>query len=1547
MKLFALIVLLLFYSSTILGQNFWGTNTISSTSNEAVDVEVDAAGNQYVAGYFSGATTFSATSFSISTNGNNDVYVSKYNASGDLIWVKKFGGTFSDKPTDLTIDGAGFIYVTGQYFGTVAFGSTVLTSTSGTKDIFIVKLDNSGNIIWAISQGGTGTENAFGITTDSQNNVLLTGQFLGSSVIAGQTLNSLFDPSLGAQNFDLFVSKYSSAGTSIWVKTGKAKNAEIGFAIDCDANDNVYITGQFSDTMVFTGVTIPNISYDVGFLTKLSPTGTLLWFNKFKAGGVEPLDLEVASNGQAVVSGDFWGTINYITNTSTTTFSNPYDKKIFVVKTLSNGEPVWSKTYGSRNEISSRSISVDATKNVFITGYFKCDFSQFHDLATATYNSAGFNDVYLIKLDSTGQTVYAKQIGGKKNDLGLGVAILNDQKPTVCGSFTENLNIPFAFGYPYTITATNFSLNNTFAPIVMLNGDQTANSFLTNAIHAATPDYNFFIGSNVDSLFGFIEPNSDSIDFCASNLLYYNTRTYSNYGPDYDYIWSNGSLDDTANINTTGWVTVTVSREDGCVQGMDSIYATAHTAPPFPLLSDNLGIAVNTLYYPQYQFCAPDSVGVSFSNLCSGCSIAIGNPVLFTDTLEHSYSQSGIYYVTISDSFCSNTSFFKIDLDEVLPYDTIQPYIFFPQDIDQNDTITICNDQLINIHIYDFFTNPTHIPDSFNLQPTGYDNLQPETGNVYTSFNSFNYLASANNSGWYVYNYSVGVGYINSCGIDTTTYFATDSIYINVNSFSIDASDLLCPGGSIYLFVDTSLMSFTWSGPGIDWTSSANDSIQVSYSGLYQFSGVLTDTINGCVGNSTIDYFVNEKVPPIVTMFPFDGTICQGDSVYMSVPNTYTSYNWVDENGFSLSTTNEIYASDQGAYFCYVTDSSGCSLTTLVANVVQFAPAFLSANPAAAICDTETITITLNYSGNPYFYWQNPASAGFADQITVNQPGVYVCLIDQCGDLFFDSIEIFDGAFSVNLTIDDTLLCYSETAIINADPGYPTYAWNTTSVNNDSITASAAGDYFVTVTNQYGCTVNSDTVSIQVVPFSNPPAIQDTMVCPGADIFLSDGLGTTINWYDVSQNLVSSNVAFNILNLQSDSTVLAAYDVMGCSPAFQTIAISVAPPLNIAQIVGDTIACLGDELSLSIDMQVANLQWYLDGVPFSTDSLFIVSSSSTAQIVTVDISNICYTNFLSQTVYAYPISPISILEDSLLLCGDQLVDLEAIGNMNNFTWTGNQGNSVGNIIQVNASIGNGFLYVQGVDLNGCPSNRDSIWLETSTLDFTLSSDNFNCFGDSASIFFNTSSAGILWSGLNFSTTNNFIPIAVDSSTIGWFTVQALDPTGCIYTDSIQLSLSALPTIQLTNDTLMCLNDWLSYSGTSSSVSYTWQGLNPGDNLLIQGNSWYLLIATNQDGCAVYDSIYVETINCSNSLPNVFSPNGDGVNEFYVIDEALLFPNNEILVVNRWGNVVYQAKGYKNNWNGDNLVDGVYFVVFVHDTTDPNSAKFNSFVHIVR
>ncbi|MEP7277272.1 MAG: SBBP repeat-containing protein, partial [Bacteroidota bacterium] len=383
-------------------------------------IAVDASENVYTLGEFRGTEdfdpgpgTYNLTSFSACCY---DMYVSKLDASGNFLWAKQLGGTEVDYPTAITVDATGNVYVTGDFEGTADFdpGAPVYSFTSvGGADIFIVKLNTAGDFLWAAQMGGPSnpgsvSDLARSIAVDGDGNVYTTGYYSGTAD---------FDPGAGVYNLTSydpfgqsgFVSKLDVAGHFVWAKQFTGLSNVVAFSIAIDGSGNVYTTGVFYSTTDFDpGPAI----YD------LTP----------------PED-------------------------------NNYD--VFICKLDASGNFIWAKRIGSPHIIgaylsdNSAGITVDATGNVYTTGYFPgtVDFDPGPDIYNMTAAGAsGTVDIFVLKLDTDGNFVWAKQMGGLYFDGAYGITVDAAENVYTTGYYSGRADFdPSPAIYNLTTTSGNIS----------------------------------------------------------------------------------------------------------------------------------------------------------------------------------------------------------------------------------------------------------------------------------------------------------------------------------------------------------------------------------------------------------------------------------------------------------------------------------------------------------------------------------------------------------------------------------------------------------------------------------------------------------------------------------------------------------------------------------------------------------------------------------------------------------------------------------------------------------------------------------------------------------------------------------------------------------------------------------------------------------------------------------------------------------------------------------------------------------------------------------
>ncbi len=219
-------------------------------------IDVDASGNVYTTGAFEVSADFDpgVGTYSLTSAGDYDIFVSKLDVNGNFVWTQAMGGAGQDRGSSICLDGAGNVYTTGYFKFTADFdpsSSTAfqLTSLTSSESTFISKLDNNGAFLWAGAfVASTGVSIGTSITLDVSGNIYTTGYFLGT--LDFNPGSSIFNKSsVGSQ--DIFISKLDANGNFLCVGTIGGAGNDVGSCVATSTNGNLYTTGSFSATADF------------------------------------------------------------------------------------------------------------------------------------------------------------------------------------------------------------------------------------------------------------------------------------------------------------------------------------------------------------------------------------------------------------------------------------------------------------------------------------------------------------------------------------------------------------------------------------------------------------------------------------------------------------------------------------------------------------------------------------------------------------------------------------------------------------------------------------------------------------------------------------------------------------------------------------------------------------------------------------------------------------------------------------------------------------------------------------------------------------------------------------------------------------------------------------------------------------------------------------------------------------------------------------------------------------------------------------------------
>ena len=186
--------------------HLWSKRAGDALGQNGQGLAVDSAGNVLVIGYFQGTIDFGGGP--LTSAGNNDIFVVKLDPSGAVLWSKKFGDATAQVGQSVAVNAAGDIVIAGNFTGTVNFGGGNLTS-AGAADVFIAKLTSAGAHIWSKKFGDAADQRCDEIALDSLGNVILAGSFEGSVNFGGGALAS-------AGDLDLYLAKFDAGGAHQW-----------------------------------------------------------------------------------------------------------------------------------------------------------------------------------------------------------------------------------------------------------------------------------------------------------------------------------------------------------------------------------------------------------------------------------------------------------------------------------------------------------------------------------------------------------------------------------------------------------------------------------------------------------------------------------------------------------------------------------------------------------------------------------------------------------------------------------------------------------------------------------------------------------------------------------------------------------------------------------------------------------------------------------------------------------------------------------------------------------------------------------------------------------------------------------------------------------------------------------------------------------------------------------------------------------------------------------------------------------------------------------
>lgn len=378
-------------------------------------VALDAADNIYVCGYFE--DTMRVGNYGVRSKGASDIYVCKFNASGEVQWLKSYGGVTSDLAFSIAVNNNGEPFVCGTFGVSIQFGNTTLTAASPVQS-FIVKLKSDGNTDWAIKPVSSNNHTTNSLTLLPNGNLAVAGYYSLALEINGVSVQS------SSANYDIFLCSMQQNGTVNWLKKAGGSYDDVSAALSNDAQGNLFLCGNISGFASFDDVHLSNAGYTDPFIAKYDSNGNCLW-----ARSGEGLDLDLANGIACDIQGNVYATGMYENSItfSGQTISGYDQRQLFMVSYDTQGNLRWVKDAGGSGTDCGMAINADGSGNVYLTGYYTY-LAQFDGI---TLPAAGLQDVFLAK--------YRQSVSGISEHEKVSVSVYPNP---VSSSFTVQGNIP-------------------------------------------------------------------------------------------------------------------------------------------------------------------------------------------------------------------------------------------------------------------------------------------------------------------------------------------------------------------------------------------------------------------------------------------------------------------------------------------------------------------------------------------------------------------------------------------------------------------------------------------------------------------------------------------------------------------------------------------------------------------------------------------------------------------------------------------------------------------------------------------------------------------------------------------------------------------------------------------------------------------------------------------------------------------------------------------------------------------------------------------------
>ncbi|MES2556313.1 MAG: LamG-like jellyroll fold domain-containing protein [Bacteroidota bacterium] len=1358
-------------------------------------------------------------------------------------WGRSVGSTGADYARSVFVDGSGSVYTVGQFTGTVDFdpgaGVQNLTSTAG-ADVFIQKLNSAGNYVFVKRVGGAGDDIAYDVAVDANGIIYVTGSF---------EVTVDFDPGAGANNrtsaggLDAFLLKLTSTGN--WSSSAQfgSTGTDIGLSV-CANTGAVAVTGTFQNVVDFDpgigSTTLDAFGTTAGFVARLT-TGMSFTFAKYLGGGGNASQMDASGNvyaagilGPVAEVAGVGHTLNAIGSTD-----------IFVCKLSAAGTNLWSKVLGGASGDGGFGVNIDASFNVYTTGYFSGTGDFDPGAGTASLTSGGSNDIFVSKLDASGNYVWASSFSGTGDDRGTAIDIDAAGNVYTAGYFRNTVDFDPGVGTDNLISA---GLIDGFLSKLNASGQQvwaksvgsTGNDALLDVAVDATTNIHMagYYTGTVD-----VDPTAATVNLtslgvadimvlkwspCAIPTAPTNTTALSNL----TICGLSGSTTlSGSGTGTLGWYT---AASGGTYLGSGSSYTTGT-------------ISATTTYYLQDSSCvagARTAITVSLSPLPVDQLV---NPTTATicsggnSTITINNTETNVFYSLIDDvtdavvmgPILGTGSSLNFNLTGITATTTYHVTAEKPTSINRTLILDGVND-LVNLG-----TGNRGVTSTVTVSLRMKTSVTPAANQyVMSKYNGTAGITMYIDNQGKIAFYGRDGGVVRSSGLSTTT--VTDNQWHDITGV------VRSTGWEIY--IDGVLENSGAYSLGTGITNASNFNIgnyTTSYSPIEidkatiwntalspaQIAANVTACLAGNEPNLTGYFKFDEGTGAIAT--DFSPPAINGVLTNMTVPSCW-----------NVGPFNE----------CTITcDLELSQLSTINVTSAPSQPT-ISASGSTMLCSGGSVTLTSS-AGTSYL-WSNGATTA---AITVSTAGTYTVQVTNasgCQSVASAGTTVIVGTLPSQPTISAggaTTFCAGGSVTLTSSAG-TSYLWSN-GATTAAISPTTSGTYTVQVTNASGCqSVASSGTTVTVNTAPAQPTISaggPTTFCAGGSVTLTSSAGTSYLWSNGATTAAISPTTAGTYTVQ-------VTNAGGCQSVASTgtaVTVNALPSQPTISAGGATTFCAGGSVTLTSSAGTSYL--------WSTGATTAAISPTTAGTYTVQVTNAAGCQSTASagtavTVNALPSQPTISAGGATTFCAGGSVTLTSSAGTS-YLWS--NGATTAAISPATA----GTYTVQVTNAAGCQSTASTgttVTVNALPSQPTISAGGATTFCAGGSVTL-TSSAGTsyLWS-------NGATTAAISPTTAGTYTVQVTNPAGCQSTASAETAvtvntLPSQPTISASGATTFCEGGSVTLTSSAGTV-YLWSTGATTAAISPTTAGTYTVQVTNAAGCQ--STVSTGTTITVNALP---------------------------------------------------------------------------------